>query len=235
MSTFAEVSAKLGDVDPETRAIAKELYDVGRANSHEIWFMWGDGGGEEHGSGNALDLMVRNEAAGDFLRNYIWTHRARLRLIHVIWEQHITSTRVQPGVRRKMDDRGDVTENHYDHIHVWFYPGPYRPLESATPTTKPKPTRTPITKPPAVARKVPVRTLYHRPGRPLVGRDVLLLQKGLKRVFPAYAGNLATDRVFGPDTKKKVMEFQRRTKLKRDGVVGPKTRAKLKQHGISLY
>jgi hypothetical protein len=70
--------------------------------------------------------MVRNEAAGDWIRNYIWKNRERLRLQHVIWEQHITSTVTQPGVRRKMADRGSVTENHYDHVHVLFFAGSYR-------------------------------------------------------------------------------------------------------------
>ena len=45
--------------------------------------------------------MVNDEAAGDFVRDYVWANRKRLGLEHVIWEQHITSTKVQPFGRRK--------------------------------------------------------------------------------------------------------------------------------------
>lgn len=145
MNSFEYVTSKLGNVDAETRSIAKELYDVAKANGHEIWFMWGMGSSAEHRTGNALDLMVRNKKAGEFLRNYVWIHRKRLRLIHVIWDRSITSTRVQPGVRRRMADRGNPTQNHEDHPHVWFAPGPYVPPPSSTPK--------PVAKPAAPARK----------------------------------------------------------------------------------
>lgn len=221
MSTFAYVSSKLGAVDPETRSIAKELFDKAKAAGHEIWFMWGMGGGNEHGSGNALDLMVRNEAAGDWIRNYIWANRARLRLHHVIWEQHITSTYVQPGVRRLMADRGSVTENHYDHVHVWFDPGTYRAPSGGT-----SPTPAPSTG---------ERTLYYNEDRTMVGDDVKRLQAGLKKVFAAYAGGLVVDGKFGPATDKAVREFQKRSNLTVDGRVGPGTRAELAKYGIKLY
>jgi hypothetical protein len=95
--------------------------------------MWGMGSSSEHATGRALDFMVRNEAAGDWIRNYIWNNRKRLRLQHVIWEQHITSTVTSPGVRRKMADRGSVTENHMDHVHVLFFSGSYqKPSDSGS-------------------------------------------------------------------------------------------------------
>ena len=149
---------------------------------------------------------------------------SRLRLIHVIWEQHITSTRVQPGVRRKMADRGSTTENHYDHNHVWFYPGKYTPPPAAGPA---KPTTTP--KPQPKPSPVKVRTLY----RGLRGADVRALQSEMNRVFPAYS-RLAKDGSFGPATDKVVREFQRRARLTVDGRVGPNTRAALKKHGARL-
>jgi hypothetical protein len=95
------------------------------------------GSSSEHATGLALDLMVRNEAGGDFVRNYIWTNRKRLRLQHVIWEQHITSTVTSPGTRRKMADRGSVTENHMDHVHVLFFAGKYQAPGATAPTKKP--------------------------------------------------------------------------------------------------
>lgn len=135
MSNWDYVSSRLGSVKEETRHIAKEIYDVAYESGHEIWFMWGMGSSVEHSSGTALDLMVRNEAGGDFIRNYIWANRQRLRLRHVIWEQHITSTVNQPGVRRRMADRGNDTANHYDHVHVWFFEGAYQPPLQTVPVS----------------------------------------------------------------------------------------------------
>lgn len=125
-ASYTTVSAKLGKVQSATKSISKEIFDEAKKAGHEIWYMWGMGSSSEHATGRALDLMVRNEAAGDWIRNYIWTNRKRLRLQHVIWEQHITSTVTQPGVRRKMADRGNTTENHYDHVHVLFFAGSYQ-------------------------------------------------------------------------------------------------------------
>ena len=77
-----------------------------------------------------------------------------------------------------------------------------------------------------------VRTLK----RGSVGDDVLNLQRGLLRVFPAYAGRIRANggpnRNFGPATDAVVREFQRRSRLKVDGIVGPVTRAALGRHGV---
>jgi hypothetical protein len=216
VTTFAHASSKLGAVKPETKAIARELFDAAAKAGHDVWFMWGMGGGREHGSGLALDLMVKNEAAGDFLRDYIWRNRARLRLRHVIWEQHITSTVVSPGVRRKMADRGSVTENHMDHVHVWFFGGTYRKPTSSTSSTSSTSTSS--------------RTTLARGSR---GPRVSKLQQGMNAVFPAYS-RLAVDGKFGPATEGVVKEFQRRTRLKVDGRVGPATTAMLLRHGVNV-
>lgn len=146
-NSWGYVSSKLGDdLKPETRAKAKEIFDAAAKAGHEIWFMWGMGSSSEHRTGRALDLMVRNEAAGDWVRNYIWSNRARLRLQHVIWEQHITSTVTRPGVRRKMPDRGNTTKNHFDHNHVLFLTGAY--VAPGKPSA-PKPTTPTAPKPPS--------------------------------------------------------------------------------------
>lgn len=147
MNSWEYVSSKLGAIKPETKSKAKEIYEAAKAAGHEIWFMWGMGSSAEHKTGRALDLMVRNEAAGDWVRNYIWANRSRLRLQHVIWEQHITSTVTKPGERRLMEDRGNSTKNHYDHNHVLFLTGAYVAPGKAVPTPPKTPTPTP--KPPA--------------------------------------------------------------------------------------
>ena len=222
MASFAYVSSKLGPVTPATKSIALEVFKAARAAGHDIWFMWGydpNSRNTEHHSKRALDIMVRNEAAGDFIRNYIWANRKRLRLRHVIWEQHITSTVVRPGVRRKMSDRGNATQNHYDHVHAWFFDGSYQPPKSA----------------PAPSKPSGVRTLLYSPSKRVRGNDVERLQAGLKRVFPAYAGHLDVDGSYGPATEKVVKEFQRRVGIDADGRVGPITRDRLKRHGITIY
>lgn len=142
MTTFAYASSKLGSkIKPESKSKAKEIFDAAQAAGHDIWFMWGMGSSAEHSTGRALDLMVKTHAAGQFVRDYIWKNRARLRLQHVIWEQKITSTVTRPGVVRKMADRGTTTKNHFDHVHVLFLTGAYvAPGKPAgTPPGTPKP------------------------------------------------------------------------------------------------
>ena len=140
MGDFDTISRTLGAVKPEARSVAREIFEAAKAAGHEIWAMWGydpNASNSEHHSGLGLDLMVRNEAAGDWIRNYVWANRARLRLRHVIWEQHITSTVTQPGVRRLMADRGNTTANHYDHNHILLFPGAYQPPSGGGSTTPP--------------------------------------------------------------------------------------------------
>jgi peptidoglycan hydrolase-like protein with peptidoglycan-binding domain len=71
------------------------------------------------------------------------------------------------------------------------------------------------------------------------GEDVGRLQTFFRNNFPIYRqfvnvkrGQLiAVDNDFGPQTKAWVIEFQRRTGLARDGVVGPNTRERLARYG----
>jgi len=131
VSEWSYVSSRLGNITDATKAVAKEIFEVAKNSGHDIWFIWGIGTSAEHSTGRALDLMVRSEPAGDFVRNYIWNNRERFSLVHVIWEQHITSTVVSPGIRRPMEDRGDFTANHYDHVHLFRFNTPYSPLSVA--------------------------------------------------------------------------------------------------------
>lgn len=212
--------SKVGSINSATRSKCVEIIKAAAKAGHDIWFVWGAGGGEHTAPpGLSLDLMVKNSTAGDWVRNYIWANRARLRLRHVIWEQHITSTVVSPGVRRAMADRGSTTNNHMDHNHVMFLDGAayVPPNGSSTPSAPTKPE----TGDPTLERGD-------------TGPRVLLLQKGLKASFPSYAGNLALDSSFGPDLQRVVMEFQRRTGLTTDGKVGPATRAALAKVGIVI-
>lgn len=63
--------------------------------------------------------------------------------------------------------------------------------------------------------------------RGMVGEDVKSVQLHLKNVYPLYAGSLDVDSDFGPAVEAAVKEFQRRSGLDDDGVVGASTWAAL--------
>jgi hypothetical protein len=137
MTTWEYASSKLGNVSDAARSIAKEVFTAAQAAGHDVWFLWGDGQEEEHRQNHVsqspvIDFMVHTKEAGDWVRNYVWGNRARIRLKHVIWRQHITSTVTSPGVVRLMDDRGDDTANHKDHVHMYCFSGAYQPPTSNT-------------------------------------------------------------------------------------------------------
>lgn len=135
MADFDTVARTLGSVKSETRFVAREIFNAAANAGHEIHAMWGfdpNAGNTEHHSGLALDLMVRNKVAGDWIKEYVWSNRERLRLRHVIWWQRITSTVTQPGLTREMADRGNSTANHKDHPHILILPGGYQPPSGGT-------------------------------------------------------------------------------------------------------
>jgi hypothetical protein len=93
----------------------------------------------EHHSGYALDFMVfSNKALGDRIYAYLIANQKRLGIVHVLWQQSITSFVIQPGVRRPMADRGNGTNNHRDHLHVLFKPTAYQAPVVVKPSS-PKP------------------------------------------------------------------------------------------------
>ena len=120
----------LGHVTASTATIAREVLDYLEANGTPLRphpdtgvpVVWGKGSSSEHATGRALDFMVTADTSvGDVIADYVWQHRARLGLVHVIWRQRIKSTRVAPiGSWRPMADRGSPTENHMDHPHCYF-------------------------------------------------------------------------------------------------------------------
>lgn len=77
----------------------------------------GDG---EHVNGQAIDVMVSGEL-GWQVAEYLRAHAGELNLYDVIYAQNIwTADRSAEGWRA-MEDRGSVTANHYDHVHVMAY------------------------------------------------------------------------------------------------------------------
>ena len=86
-----------------------------------------DGMGTGHGDGLALDLMVGdNKALGDEISQYVLENYQNLNVSYVIWQQRFwapfNSYYGGPGQWGLMPDRGGVTANHYDHVHISFNP-----------------------------------------------------------------------------------------------------------------
>lgn len=73
-------------------------------------------GGDDHGSGRACDVMITSQAQGDAVAAYAIAHAAELKITYVIWRQRIYL--IGQGGWRAMADRGSITANHYDHVHI---------------------------------------------------------------------------------------------------------------------
>jgi SH3 domain-containing protein len=79
------------------------------------------GGGGEHSEGRALDIMVARSSLGDAIASWVRANYRRLGVSEVIWEQRIWTVQRASEGWRLMADRGSVTANHYDHVHVTVY------------------------------------------------------------------------------------------------------------------
>lgn len=78
------------------------------------------GGGGNHGSGRALDIMVRG-GTGDAIAAYVRANAKSLGVSEVIWSQKIWTVQRSSEGWRSMSNRGSDTANHYDHVHVSVY------------------------------------------------------------------------------------------------------------------
>jgi hypothetical protein len=73
-------------------------------------------GDMDHGSGNAVDAMVSSRSTGDAVASYVMAHASELNVKYIIWYQRIWYP--SSGTWKSMEDRGGVTANHMDHVHV---------------------------------------------------------------------------------------------------------------------
>ncbi|MFC9977103.1 hypothetical protein ACFVH6_40000 [Spirillospora sp. NPDC127200] len=80
---------------------------------------------QDHGKGRACDFMESTagrmpsasaQRHGDQVAQYAISNAQRLGISYVIWKQHIWN--VRGGGWRSMSDRGSLTQNHYDHVHI---------------------------------------------------------------------------------------------------------------------
>ena len=84
-----------------------------------------DGTGHGHNSGMAVDFMVPvNSAQGDQLAEYLTKHMDELGVYYIIWKQRFYMPQQNiygpANTWNLMSNRGGVTANHYDHVHVRF-------------------------------------------------------------------------------------------------------------------
>ncbi|MEV7011275.1 hypothetical protein [Streptosporangium sp. NPDC051022] len=101
---------------------------VGRAFKlpHEVGCYRAENDGGEHPLGRACDFMMstggslpsaENVALGDEIAAWAIKNKARLGVKYVIWRQRIDTGSGWRG----MSDRGGITANHYDHVHISMY------------------------------------------------------------------------------------------------------------------
>lgn len=84
--------------------------------------------GDDHARGIAIDVMIEGHdsaagrADGDAIADYTRTHARRLDVRYIIWRQKIWNIEHASDGWRPMADRGSMTQNHFDHVHVSTYP-----------------------------------------------------------------------------------------------------------------
>ncbi len=82
----------------------------------------GVGGGGEHASGHAVDIMIGgNSGLGNAISAWARANASSLGVSEVIWSQRIWTVQRSGEGWRGMSDRGSATANHYDHVHVTVY------------------------------------------------------------------------------------------------------------------
>ncbi|MGO4242986.1 ligand-binding protein SH3, partial [Janibacter sp. RAF20_2_2] len=95
---------------------AQKVYSAVRTQFPDMTNIGGFRAGDpgDHGSGNAVDIMVTG-SRGDQVASWLQANAGQLNIKYLIWKQRIWL----PGSGwRPMEDRGDPTQNHFDHVHV---------------------------------------------------------------------------------------------------------------------
>ena len=81
----------------------------------------GKGGGGEHATGRAVDIMLGGSGSGDAIAAFCQAHARELGISQVIYRQRIWTVQRSGDGWRHMPDRGSATANHMDHVHVTTY------------------------------------------------------------------------------------------------------------------
>lgn len=117
---LAVAKSENAGLQPQTAAFKEEI-----ANLFGITFFSGyrPGDSGDHGKGLAIDFMVPERSElGDKIAEYAIQNMASRGISYIIWKQRFYApfdSKYGPAnTWNPMPDRGSVTENHYDHVHV---------------------------------------------------------------------------------------------------------------------
>ena len=101
-------------------ANAMAVYQAVCARFPQVTSYGGWRGDGEHTDGRAIDIMISGPTGWD-IANYLHANAGTFGLYDIIHARRIwTDQRSSEGFRY-MEDRGSVTANHYDHVHVKVY------------------------------------------------------------------------------------------------------------------
>ena len=119
-ANIAATKSENAGLQPQTAAFKEEVANLFGITSFS-GYRPGDSG--DHGKGLAIDFMVPvSSALGDQIADYAIQNMASRGINYIIWKQRFYApydSKYGPAYTwNPMPDRGSVTENHYDHVHV---------------------------------------------------------------------------------------------------------------------
>ena len=117
---LAVAKSENAGLQPQTAAFKEEIANLFGITSFS-GYRPGDSG--DHGKGLAIDFMVpESSELGDKIAEYAIQNMASRGISYIIWKQRFyapfNSIYGPANTWNPMPDRGSVTENHYDHVHV---------------------------------------------------------------------------------------------------------------------
>ncbi|HEV1164794.1 TPA: LysM peptidoglycan-binding domain-containing protein [Streptococcus pneumoniae] len=117
---LAVAKSENAGLQPQTAAFKEEIANLFGITSFS-GYRPGDSG--DHGKGLAIDFMVPERSElGDKIAEYAIQNMASRGISYIIWKQRFYApfdSKYGPAnTWNLMPDRGSVTENHYDHVHV---------------------------------------------------------------------------------------------------------------------
>ncbi|WP_431607793.1 LysM peptidoglycan-binding domain-containing protein [Streptococcus suis] len=123
-TTTTSTSAYDVGLQPQVAAFRAEVANAFGITSFS-GYRPGDSG--DHGKGLAIDFMVpQSSALGDQVAEYAIANMGAKNISYIIWKQRFYAPYASiygPAYTwNLMPDRGSITENHYDHVHVSFNP-----------------------------------------------------------------------------------------------------------------
>ena len=119
-ASIAATKSENAGLQPQTAAFKEEVANLFGITSFS-GYRPGDSG--DHGKGLAIDFMVPvSSALGDQIADYAIQNMASRGISYIIWKQRFYApfdSKYGPAYTwNPMPDRGSVTGNHYDHVHV---------------------------------------------------------------------------------------------------------------------